>query len=179
MSSHVSNITSTSESQDNPFCYICGGDPTLELWTARPQTMNVNWTIGNGCITINTNLSGDYYVALASMDGERIDSIACSSSTCTIPIPANYDKFFIAVNKHNYFPHIIYYDSVSEEIVNEIFDYDAYYSASPVDVFSTEPSTDEGTIVKSGHKLSIKNGSDGVEIMGNFKCEKGAKFEVK
>ena len=34
-------------------------------------------------------------------------------------------------------------------------------------------------IVKSGNKLVIKNGNQGVKIRNNFECEKGAVFEVK
>lgn len=176
VSAHISNSLTLDEYyKDNPFCYICGGDPTLEIWTAEPQTMSVDWSFGNGYATITTNLSGNYYIAIASMDGERLDSIACSSSTCTFPIPANHAQFYIAVNKHDYFPHIIYYDSVSGEIVDETFDYDAYYKASPVDIISSSSET----IVKSGHKLGIKKGSNGVTIWDNFKCEKGARFEIK
>jgi hypothetical protein len=44
-------------------------------------------------------------------------------------------------------------------------------------IFSLD-STDKVT-VKNGHKLRIKKGSDGVRIWENFKCEKGAKFEIR
>lgn len=59
------------------------------------------------------------------------------------------------------------------------FDEDTYYTASPLDILCAFPATDEGTIVKSGHKLGIENGSGGVRIWENFKCEKGARFEIK
>ena len=81
------------------------------------------------------------YVTIASMNGERLDSIACSSNTCTFPIPTNLDTFFIAVNKHNYYPHIIRYDSVESEIANITFDEDAYFTASPLDIICNDPAT--------------------------------------
>ena len=52
-----------------------------------------------------------------------------------------------------------------------------YYSASPLDIFSLE--SNHIVTVKSGHKLSIKNGSGGIKIWENFKCEKGARLEIK
>ena len=185
MSAHIANylsslnLPSNDDYKDTPFCYICGGDPSLELWTATPQNMDVDWTINNGYMTVHTNLTGSYYVTIASMNGERLDSIACSNNTCTFPIPTNLDTFFIAVNKHNYYPHIIRYDSVESEIANITFDEDAYFTASPLDIICNDPATEEGTIIKSGHKVGIKNGNGGVKIWDNFKCEIGARFEVK
>lgn len=166
--------------EENAYSYICGGDPSLELWTATPQTMNVDWSVGNGQVTINTNLTGDYYITVASENGNLLEKDTCSnSSTYTVPIPSNHDKFYIAVNKHNYYPYIIFFDTISEEIIDKTFDYDAYYSASPVEIFSMPPTFNEEVVVKSGHKLSIKNGSEGVNILENFECEKGARFEIK
>ena len=61
------------------------------------------------------------------------------------------------------------------------FDYDAYYTATPLDVHTeaTMYDEDEGTIVRSGNKLVIKKGSGGVTINEDFECEKGAIFEIK
>lgn len=79
------------------------------------------------------------------------------------------------------FPKILYYDSISTSIVNMRFDYDAYYSATPLDIHTeaAQFDEDEGTIVKSGSKLVIKNGSGGVTINVDFECEAGAVFEIK
>ena len=174
-----SNLPSNDDYKDNLFCYICGGDPTLEIWTAEPQNMDVDWSINNGYITLKTDLPGDFYITIASMNGERIDSIACSSNTNTIPIPVDLDRFFITINKHDFFPHIIYYDSVENEIYNNVFDYDAYYTTTPLYIFSALPGLNDKVKVKKGNKLSIKNGSGGVEILENFECEKGAMFEIQ
>ena len=101
---------------DNAYAYICGGDPTLELWTAEPQSIeNVDLSSdNNGNITLYTGLSGDYYISLVSDNAELIDTIHVSGSPCTFAKPTG--NFFIAVNKHNYFPYIIYYDTESDYI---------------------------------------------------------------
>lgn len=180
VSAHISNnLNSSNENKDNPFCYLCGGDPSLEIWTSTPLSMTADLTVNNGYITVNTNLAGNYYISIVSVNGERLDSIPCSSSTCTFPAPA--DKFWIAVNKHNYYPYIIYYDSVTHSIVNMRFNYDAYYTATPLDIHTeaTINDEDEGTIVRSGNKLSLKKGSGGVIIYEQFECESGARFEIK
>ena len=188
VSAHITNLQNQSPNpdllpeyfEDNPFCYICGGDPALELWTATPQTMNVDWDFANGYATITTNLTGNYYVTVTAMNGDRLDSIACSNSVCTFPIPTNQSKFYITVNKHNYYPHVIFYDSVTDEIINETYDYDAYYTATPLHILcGYNPAIEEGTRVKSGHKLRIRNGYNGVEIWENFEVEEGAVFEIK
>jgi hypothetical protein len=180
ISAHISNnLTSSNENKDNPFCYICGGDPTLELWTATPQKINASISVNNGNVTVNTNLSGNYYISIVSENGERLDSISCSGNTCTFPIPAN--KFWFVINKHNYFPKVIYFDSVSTNIENMRYDYDAYYTATPINIHieATGNDEDEGTIVRSGNKLFIKKGSGGVTINDGFECEIGAEFVIE
>lgn len=180
VSAHISNnITLNSAYKDNPFCYLCGGDPTLEIWTAVPSLIDADVNFSNGSAVVTTNLTGDYYISVVSIDGERLDSISCTSSNCAIPVTNS--KFFIVINKHNYFPRIIYIDTESTSIVNMRFNYDAYYTATPLSIFTEPAQTDdeEGTIVKSGNKLVIKKGSQGVNIQEDFNCEEGAVFEIK
>ena len=108
-----------------------------------------------------------------------MDSIACSGYSCTFPIPSNCSKFFITVNKHNYFPYIIYYNSEDDGIFDTAFDYDAYYTTTPMFISTNSTQFNDKVIVKNGHRLVIKNGNGGVEIDENFECEKGARFEIK
>ena len=165
---------------DNAFAYLCGGDPTLEIWTSTPQRIsNVNVTSANGYLTVNTGLTGNYYISISSVNGERLDSIACSGSTCTFQIPA--DKFYFAVNKHNYFPYIVYFDRESDCVQNVTFTYDAYYEYTPLAVgYGVTPDISDGeVVVKNGHKLIIKNGTGGVLIESGFECEPGAVLQIK
>ena len=167
-------------SEDVAYSYILGGDPTLEIWTDSPQSLgNVDVLTSNGSIAISTGLSGDYSVSISSMNGDLIQTLHPTGSSCTFAIPAN--KFFISVYKHNYFPKVIYYDSVTNSIVNMRYNYDAYYTASPLDIHTEAASSDEdeGTIVRSGNKLVLLKGSGGVTIYEDFECEKGAVLEIK
>ena len=61
------------------------------------------------------------------------------------------------------------------------YNYDAYYTASPLDIHTEAASSDEdeGTIVRSGNKLVLLKGSGGVTIYEDFECEKGAVLEIK
>lgn len=182
------NLTYVNNAKNNAYSYICGGDPSLELWTDVPCSIsNVSVTSNNGFITVNTGLSGGYYIAIASENGDCLGKINCSTSTCSFPIPAG--KFYFAINKHNYRPYVIYYDAESEYIQDVVFNYDAYYESTPSYLNQYEPlligngvtAEIEGgdVIVKNGHKLIVKNGPGGVFIDAGFKCEKGAIFEVK
>lgn len=166
--------------KDNAYAYICGGDPSLELWTDSPfSILNVNVTSENGYITVSSNLTSDYYISIVSNNGEVIDRIDCTSSTCSFPIPS--ESFFFSINKHNYRPYIAYYDTESEYIQNVMFVYDAYYKHNPLsigyDVTLDSPVGE--VVVKNGHKLILDNGASGVLIDSYFECEKGAVFEIK
>ncbi len=183
ISAHSLNINNSSGNplfKDVAYSYIVGGDPSLEIWTHTPYNIgDVNLTESNGMITIDTGLSGGSNVSISSIDGDLIQTLSPSGNTCTFSKPAN--QFYVSVYKHNYFPKIIYYDSVTTSIVNKRFDYDAYYMATPLDVH-TEDATfdeDEGTIVRTGSKLVLKKGSGGVIIHQDFECEKGATLKIE
>lgn len=165
---------------DNAYSYICGGDPTLELWTAVPQTIgDVSFSCNNGDVTVNTGLSGSYYLSVVTAEGEQVDTINVTGSTCTFALPTG--NFYIAINKHNFYPYVIYYDTESDYIQNMTFYYDAYYNNSPLDIgYQISSETSYGNVVvKAGKKLIVKKGSDNVHIEQGFKCEKGAVFEIK
>lgn len=58
---------------------------------------------------------------------------------------------------------------------------DAYYEGTPLEIGDgvTPDVSDGDVIVKSGHKLIIKNGNGGVYIDAGFECEKGGVLEIK
>ena len=113
---------------------------------------------------------GDYTINIVSIGGELLNTIPCTSNTCTFPIPA--DKFLFSINKHNYVPYVMYYDRVSNDIQDITFTFDGYFEASPIDISSD-------VVIKAGHKLHIKNGSEGVWVFPGFECEKGAVLEIE
>ena len=58
--------------------------------------------------------------------------------------------------------------------------YDAYYEHTPMSIgWGVEAAPVGDVIVKSGHKLSVKNGTGGVLIESGFECKKGGVFEIK
>lgn len=165
---------------DNAFSYICGGDPSLEIWTAHPQRIeDVEISTTNSSITLNTGLSGNYSVIIVSEEGERLDSIAVNNSVCSITKPAG--NCFLAINKHNYYPYIIYFNVEDDYIQNRTFTYSAYYETSPLEIgYGVSAEVPDGdVIVKKNHKLTINKGNGGVLIDYGFECEKGAALEVK
>ena len=180
--SHINNIQNYCITYGNgytatdiAFAYLCGGDPTLELWTAHPTRFNATVTPTDNSITINIgNNLGAYTLNVVSVNGDLLDSISCSNSTYTFPIPA--DKFYFSINKHNCVPYVYYYDRITNEISGVAFTYDAYFEASPIEINNNNASP---VIVKPYNRLHIKNGDNGVYIDSFFKCEKGAMLEIK
>lgn len=175
LNSSISDIPLTI-AVDNAFCYICGGDPTLELWTAIPQKINANVNVVNGNVIINTNFCGNYNISIVSVNGELINRIPCSSGTCSFTLPG--DQFYIAINRHNYFPYVFYYDTISDEIMPQTFYYDAYFENTSLTI--GDPMAEgECVTVKKGNQVEINKGNGEVSIFPSFNCEKGAVFEIK
>ena len=166
--------------KDNAYSYICGGDPALELWTDSPVGIGVtDLTTSGKTITINTTISGDYYISVSSEDGDLIGHYYCSSNSCTFTKPSG--NFWLSVHKHNYIPRIVYFNTDAEYVQNVSFNYDAYYNSTPLSLGEgvTPDVPDGDVIVKTGSKLSIKNGPGGILLDGGFECEKGAILEIE
>lgn len=183
MSAHLQHINYAATNQQgydyndisiNALSYICGGDPTLEIWTDSPIRTGATVTSGNGYITINTESGlGNYTVNISSIDGELLSTIHCSTSTCTFPIPAN--RFLFSIDKHNRIPYVMYYDTISDEISDVTFSFNAILKASPLLI----KTYDKEVVVKDGNTLQIELGSGGVEIEEIFEVEKGAKLIIE
>ena len=172
---YILNMGDGRQASDHALSYLCGGDPTLELWTAHPTRFNATVTPTDNSITINIgNNLGAYTLNVVSVNGDLLNSISCSNSTYTFPIPA--DKFYFSINKHNCVPYVYYYDRITNEISGVAFTYDAYFEASPIEINNNNASP---VIVKPYNRLHIKNGDNGVYIDSFFKCEKGAMLEIK
>ena len=165
---------------DNAFSYICGGDPTLELWTSTPQTFdNVSLNTNGENVTVNVLNNSNYHVCIASEEGALLDSFYVYSQSFTLTRPSG--NFYMSVTKHNYVPRIIYYNVNAEAIQNTVFTYDAYYHHTPLAIgYGVTPDVPDGeVVVKRGNRLVIKNGPGGVTIDYGFECEKGASLQIK
>ena len=100
------------------------------------------------------------------------------SSYALVRPPGN---FYVVINKHNYIPHIAYFDFTSNYVQNKTFDYDATYNATPITVGECVyfDESEGSVIIKSGNKLTLKKGTQGVTIEDSFECEFGASFEIQ
>ena len=132
------------------------------------------------CITITTGYSGNYEVNVVNESGDLLNQYSVASgNTCTFTKPSG--NFYVGINKHNFIPHVIYYNTDAEFIQDVTFNYDGYYHHTPLvigDGITTEVS-DGPVVVKDGSKLIIKNGTGGVYIDAGFECEKGGVLEIE
>lgn len=181
LAAHIQNISllGTVESKGNAFSYICGGDPTLEIWTTNPEQIGFVSIIPNGnSMTISTNSTFNK-VYLVSEDGEFLEEVNLYGGSATFVKPE--ENFFIAVNRQNHIPYIVYCNTGSNYIQNTSFDYDAIYTGSPLQIGYdvTTDQTNGNVYVNAGNKLEIKNGYGGVLIKNGFECKKGATLNIE
>ena len=183
LAAHVANVQNYNNStlyKDNALSYICGGDPTLEIWTAIPQTFgNVDLTVNGSSITCSTQCNDDYWMHISTEDFNTVTTYHWTNNTCTFPKPNG--NFYLSFNTHNYIPYPIYYNTTSDLIQNKTFFHDAYYEKTPMSIGeSVTLDISEGeVVVKDGSKLVIQNGTGGVMIESGFECELGGIFEVR
>lgn len=178
---HIQSInTGFDYSKDCAYSYICGGDPSLEIWTSTPVGLGeVSVKSQNDSIIINVGNPGTYFVSIADEDGEFIQTFIRSGNR--LSVPKLLDKFYLSIYRHNVSPYVAYYDSVSESIQDKTFTIDSYYEHSPLVIGEyVDPQGEIGpVIVKKGTKLSIKPGASGTTITNCFECEKGAVLIIK
>lgn len=170
-------------SLDNRFSYICGGDPSLEIWTSAPNLFGiVDLFSRNDSILISTTYMGVCSVSISSINGDYLGSHLMSAGECRFLKPA--DKFYFSIHKKGFLPYFACYDSTANFIQNKIFDgVDYYYDSTPIFIgedVDIDGDDDFGpVIVKEDTKLNIKNGPGGVYIKNSFECENGANFIIK
>ena len=166
--------------KDNAYIYLCGGDPTLEIWTDVPsQFYNVTITSSNNEITISSNdFNSDATISIVSENGYLINKYNVTGNTCIIPMLS--DNFYVVVNRHNYYPYTIYFNH-SNYIQNETINENSYYDNTPInigyDVSTLKPNGD--VMITSPAKVTIHNESGEVTIKNNFNCEKGATLIIE
>lgn len=183
IASHIKNLEYTnysSTSKDNAFCYLCGGDPSLEIWTSNPQTFQgiTITTTSNGTLINTKNVNG-CCISIVSEEGELLNNIEMSGNNYTIPtLPTNC---YIAINKHDYIPYIYHKMSDDIYIQNVTFNQDATYNNQGTVYIGYDVTNDKehgNVIIKNGKTLKITNASE-VIIKNGFECEKGATFIVE
>ena len=168
------------KAQENACIYLCGGDPSLEIWTDTPSSFTgITLTKSNGNIVVSCPLfiSGDC-ISVISEDGELIGKYTITGNSYTLPSISG--GFYISITRHNYYPYIVYY-SDSGYIQNKTFTTNAYYDTTPMNV-GYDVTTEESygnVIVRPRAKLTIRNGLNGVTIKNGFECEKGGMLVIE
>jgi len=163
----------------NAYRYLLGGDPSLEIWTNTPSKLsNISLTTSGNSICLSTSEIDDCRISVVSESGELIDLIHSNNSNFVYPMPT--ENCYFVINKHDYYPYIIKYDVSSNYIQNEIIDYDAYYTKTPLSIgYNVDSGHPFGNvIVKAGHTLSIKRHAE-INLNGGFSVEKGAKLVIQ
>lgn len=175
---HLANDLTQPDCYFNALVSICGGDPSLEIWTASPQEIqSVNVSVDSDSTFTLTAGVDSAKVSIVSENGDLIDlkdfngyiRLAKPSQIC-----------YYAINKHNYLPYIFKIDPSSTIIQNVSFSNNTYLWNTPItigrDVTTSLPQGD--VTVKEGSTLSINKGS-GVTIKNGFRVEKGASLIIQ
>ena len=163
----------------NVYSYICGGNPSLEIWTGEPQSAGnvLMWKEGNNIHIIPSAMS-DFTYSVTDENGNLIETVVPTNGICTVAKPTT--RCYVTLNKHNYQPYVILIDSREMFIQNKTFDHSALYLGAIYGIgYDVYNGTNYGdVIIKSGNTLKIISDYD-VKIKNGFECEKGATLEIK
>ena len=164
----------------NAFLYICGGDPSLEIWCNRSEpfeSVEIE-KIGNTFYFDANSISG-YTVSFVSNSGELLSSSYVAGSSTYESVPTT--DCYVAFSKNGYTPYVVYLNCSDNYIQNVAFsDCHKVYLNTPVYVgYDVTSSSPYGNVtVENGGKLIIFKG-DGVSIENGFECKKGGIIEIK
>ena len=164
----------------NAIKFICGGDPSLEIWTDTISKFpDIDVSYENGILNINTRTVEDYTLTLFSQtDSNYFKKVIVGGKTVsTTGVPAS---FVMSLNKHNYMPLVynvtdgdIYVQNENYALVRKLLGNNVYIGS---DVTDTRPKGN--VVVKSGAELNIE--AKGKTIINNgFKAEQGTKIMIK
>ena len=186
INAHIKTINYCGSSYDkkisicNAFAYLCGGDPSLEIWTDTISKFpDIEVSFENGILNIDTRTVEDYTLTLFSQtDSNYFKKVIVEGNTVSVTdVPTS---FVMSLNKHNYMPLVynvsegdIYVQNENYALVRKLVGNNVYIGS---DVTNTKPQGN--VVVKSGAELSIDAKSKTV-INNGFKVEQGAKIIIK
>lgn len=184
LNAHIKNISERGDftSKDNAFCYICGNDPALEIWTQRPQTFkNVTVSNQNDGIYINVDGVSDYMVSVVSKEGELRYKKTSMSNTITLSDYNTEDLIYLS--KHNYIPFKIEIQNSNPNTIyiqNRVFNGSEIINGDKIEVgYDVTSSIPYGNvIINNGANLRLNSTSETI-IKNGFECQKGATFIVE
>jgi hypothetical protein len=166
--------------KNNAYSYICGGDPSLELWTATPQNINaVEVDYIDGKMVVNTADTCQYDVFISSVDGDLLGKLFTNNHSVNFPKPA--EKFYLSLVKHNRIPYVVYCDFERNSLQDVNVDYNGFYGQTPFAMGERVNEDDKigDVVIKNDSKINIKLGDGGVLLDNGFKVEKGGKLIIK
>lgn len=178
--SHIASINSIgTDAIINAVQYLCGGDPSLEIWTKQSDSFE-NISISNlgNTITIDSDTINSYTINIVSEDGELLNSYNVSGTSSVISAPNS--NCYIVLNKKGYAPYVINVNVEDNYIQNNAFSDCTIYINSPIevgyDITTTKP---YGNVsIEPGGHVILKKGQ-GVTISNGFECKSGAILEIK
>ena len=164
----------------NALPFICGGDPSLEIWTDTISKFpNIDVTFEDGILNVDTRSVENSTLTLFSQtDSNYFKKVIVEGNTVSISdVPTS---FVMSLNKHNYMPLVynvsegdIYVQDENYALVRKFVGNNVYIGS---DVTSTK--SQGNVVVKSGAELSID--AKGKTVINNgFKVEQGAKIFIK
>lgn len=167
-------------SVENAMAYICGGDPSLEIWTDTISRFpNIDVSCESNTVTINAKTVDNYTVTLFSLeDSSCFKKLHVAGKSVTImDVPTS---FCISLNKHNYMPLVYYVSSGDIHIQNENYSVIRKIVGENVYIGSdvTEIKPKGNVIIKSGSNVIIDAKKSTMFDKG-FEVEKGSKLYVK
>lgn len=179
--SHIDAITTQrADARYNALASICGGDPTLEIWTGAPIAItDVSLAkSGNNLVVSSPSFINGVKICVVSEYGELINKEDITGNIFITTMPMG--NYYIVINRHNCYPHIIYCSNTGY-MQNETLTNSSFYYASPLyigyDVTLEKPYGN--VVIETGAKLSIQNGTYGVTIKNGFECKLGAELIIE
>lgn len=164
---------------DNAQTFLCLGDPTLEIWTGiQSSFQSVNYSVSTGSTSIISTTTSGFKVTIVSENGELLGKYDSSGTNCTFPTPSC--SCTIMLDKHNYIPYLIHYNTESTYIQNETISNSRIYVGTPLDIGEDVNEDEEyGDVTLTPNAKVYINKGNGVFIKNGFECELGAVLEIK
>ena len=179
VTSHIMNLGFGATAKDNAFNYICGGDPTLEIWTGLQHRFEaVDISLHADSIRIMVANTDSFKVNIVSNDGELLRKYISEESILSMPKPSG--NCYISIDKHDYIPYVIRFNVDDLFVQNLIFNENAFYAGSPISIgYDVTTAQNYGNVVVEPNSKVIVNKGAGVKIKNGFECKQGGEFIVK
>lgn len=170
----VGNFTAV----DNAFCYLCGNDPSLEIWTQNPKSFaNIEASKASDGLHISVGGVTGFYVSVTSKDGDFL--YKKSTTTNSVVLPDYNSDYHVVLNKQNFIPMEVQSQETSY-LQNRTITDNEEITGNRIEVgYDVTNSSPYGNVtVKNGGSLKLKSTS-GTFIKNGFKCEKGATLVIE